>query len=427
MLAEQRRQQKLHGNVFDKTKKPGDMASLLEEAQEAGGVAMVRPGDASIAAPFTSRSPSVRSVVDLIRQGRCTLLSSLQQQQIMMLECMISAYVLSALSLEGARSSERQMMASSWLIMTASIAFSYSKPVDRMHPERPLRSLFNPAIIASTLGQAAIHLGCMVYAVHLATTAMGPEALAAVVAFNKRVRLGEAEALRAEEAAAAQEAAELAGEEEPYDMLGDLWNVWSTPFKPNLMNTVVFLVETAQMVAVLFVNYKGRPWMKGLTENHALFLSIFACVAGVAFCAWEVSPTANKLMHLYVGRSGGCVACTNLTCSPPSCVRGRYPFPDDEFRWQVMGLVMASLLGTFIWDRVCTAVFAPRIFRAQLQEAAKLTPADLVPMAMSIVKVVVVLTVIGSGNILVIIGAVWGYRKWNAMKAAKEEAALGDA
>ena len=34
--------------------------------------------------------------------------------QIMMLECIISAYTLSALSLEGARSSERQMMASSW-------------------------------------------------------------------------------------------------------------------------------------------------------------------------------------------------------------------------------------------------------------------------------------------------------------------------
>jgi len=81
-----------------------------------------------------------------------------------------------------------------------------------MHPERPLRSLFHPAIIASTLGQAAIHLGCMVYAVKLATEAMGPEALKAVVEFNKRVRLGEAEQLRAEEAAAA----ELSGEEEVY-------------------------------------------------------------------------------------------------------------------------------------------------------------------------------------------------------------------
>ena len=46
--------------------------------------------------------------------GRCTLLSALMQQQIMMLESIIAAYTLSALSLHNARSSERQMMASSW-------------------------------------------------------------------------------------------------------------------------------------------------------------------------------------------------------------------------------------------------------------------------------------------------------------------------
>ena len=33
---------------------------------------MLRPGDASVAAPFTSRTPSVRAVVDLIRQGWCS-------------------------------------------------------------------------------------------------------------------------------------------------------------------------------------------------------------------------------------------------------------------------------------------------------------------------------------------------------------------
>ena len=60
-----------------------------------------------VAAPFTSRIPSVRAVVDLIRQGRCTLLSALMQQQIMMLESCIAAYTLSALSLHNARSSVR--------------------------------------------------------------------------------------------------------------------------------------------------------------------------------------------------------------------------------------------------------------------------------------------------------------------------------
>ena len=173
---------KKHGlsAAFDGDKEGADPLAGLEEA-----LPIVRPGDASVAAPFTSRTPSIRSVVHLIRQvlppsllllswlapfhacfvpcflacllsslivrvsiylsvlpfkfnldlramplfvcscvyvcacvsvwavncqGRCTLLSALQQQQIMMLECIISAYALSALSLEGARSSERQMM-----------------------------------------------------------------------------------------------------------------------------------------------------------------------------------------------------------------------------------------------------------------------------------------------------------------------------
>lgn len=116
---------------------------------------MIRPGDASVAAPFTSRTPSVRAVVDLIRQGRCTLLSALMQQQIMMLESTIAAYSLSALSLHNARSSERQLMASQWLILTAAVSFSYSSPLDHMHPLRPLKSLFHPAIIFSILGETA--------------------------------------------------------------------------------------------------------------------------------------------------------------------------------------------------------------------------------------------------------------------------------
>ena len=84
----------------------------------------------------------------------------------MMLESLISAYVLSALSLEGARSSERQMIASSWLLMIASLAFSYATPVDQMHPQRPLRSLFHPAIFISMAGQALIHLWTMHQAAH---------------------------------------------------------------------------------------------------------------------------------------------------------------------------------------------------------------------------------------------------------------------
>ena len=83
----------------------------------------------------------------------------------------------------------------------------------------------------------------------------------------------------------------------------------------------------------------------GIMENHPLFLSVFSVVAGCAACAWGAFPELNALIHLE-------------------------PFPDDAFRWKVMSLVGASLVGTFVWDRVCTAVFAPEIFRAMLDEVA---------------------------------------------------------
>ena len=55
----------------------GALAAQLED-METGELPMVKLGDASIAAPFTSKMPSIKSCVDIVRQGRCTLVSSIQ-------------------------------------------------------------------------------------------------------------------------------------------------------------------------------------------------------------------------------------------------------------------------------------------------------------------------------------------------------------
>jgi cation-transporting ATPase 13A1 len=121
--------------------------------------------------------------------------------------------------------------------------------------------------------------------------------------------------------------------------------------KPNLLNTVVFLVETSQQVSVMLVNYKGRPWMRGATENPALLYSLGALVASVVVAAWEIVPLLNSTLGLVA-------------------------LPTDQMRYELLALIATTLAGSFAWDRLCVALFAPRIFRAQLRELFALSLGD---------------------------------------------------
>lgn len=67
---------------------------------------------------------------------------------------------------------------------------------------------------------------------------------------------------------------------------------------PNLLNTCVFLVETSQQVSVMAVNYKGRPFMLGTTENMALLWSLALCAAGLFVAVNEVVPELNMYLGL---------------------------------------------------------------------------------------------------------------------------------
>jgi cation-transporting ATPase 13A1 len=337
------------------------MAADMGGQDDINGMPAVKLGDASVAAPFTSKLPSIRSCVDIVRQGRCTLVSTVQNQQIMSLNAMITAYSLSALAIDGVRFGEVQMIATSLLLSVAGMAFTYARPVEQLAPTQPIGSIFHPAMALSTIGQLLIHLVMMVLAIRLTR---------AVQTGNEIV-------------------------EQPYEpewLTAFLQAASSAPaskkFVPTLLNTVVFLVETAQQVAVMAVNYKGRPFMLASTENSPMLISLLLCGVGLFTAASERYPLFNGALRLV-------------------------QLPSDEFRWQLLAILSVSVFGALLWDRVIVAVFAPKLFVRGYVDAWRALPTvGQVAHRMTIwlYWTIVVLLWLSLDSLLVILAGWWFWR-----------------
>ena len=360
------------------------------------GVPVVQMGDASVAAPFTSRAPSIKAVLSIIKQGRCTLLVAVQMMQIMMLESLISAYTFAAITMEGGRSTELQLIGSSVFVMIASVAFTYAKPAKKLSSVVPLKSVFHPAIFLSVIAQVGIHLFVLVYAMSWAKTEMGPEALTDLYKFERD---------REKKLANVMQAGGAEGEDTGWlSGLGggaDLLQMFrSVPYQPNLLNTVMFLVKASQQVAVLVVNYKGSPWMQGALENKALFLSMFVCALGIFVCSIGYIPILNSTLELLV--------------LPP------------VLRTRVLLLLGFSTVGTLLVDRLIVYVFARKIFMASTWNPLMATRVgDFVPLVKTCGYIVGGLAVapLVLGNPIGLIGGIYAfkqYRQWRAGQDLKE-------
>ena len=354
---------------------------------------MVQMGDASVAAPFTSRAPSIRSVIQIIKQGRCTLLVAVQMMQIMMLESLISAYTFAAITMEGGRSTEIQMIGSSVFVMVASIAFTYAKPAKRLSNVIPVKSVFHPSIFFSVVAQVAIHLTVLVSAMNWAKAEMGDQALTDLYAFERN---------RDEQLTKLMDTSSKEDDSSWGFLSGsDLFSMFkSVPYQPNLLNTVMFLVKTAQQVSVLVVNYKGSPWMQGALENRALFISMFACGLGIVVCSTGYIPWLNETLELLVLPS--------------------------ELRKKVLILLGLSTVGTFVADRFIVFVFARKLFYAStvkpLMETGLSDFTPILKLCLYILIGTIVLPFV-IGNPIGLIGgfyAVRQYRKWQEDKELAE-------
>ncbi|KAI5187452.1 manganese-transporting P-type ATPase [Nematocida homosporus] len=205
-------------------------------------------GDASVAAPFTSRTGSLQSVIDVISRGRSALVSTVQMYKVLALNSLLSAYTLSVFDTMGIKYGDFQMTAAGILSAFAFTFFGKSKPLPKISKQKPVAKIFSRYIVVSVILQTLVHISSF-YITYLGIIQHGPIVL-------------------------------------------------QEKFAPSLANTAMFLLGTALQVTTLIVNYVGRPFRESLTENTKLFNSLALTMVMVVCCTLEVSREINEKMEL---------------------------------------------------------------------------------------------------------------------------------
>ncbi len=229
-----------------------NMANQLMSFQEENEdeAPTLKLGDASVAAPFTSKLTNVSSVTHVIRQGRSALVATIQMYKILALNCLVSAYSLSVLYLAGIKFGDGQATASGVLLSICFLSISRAKTIEKLSPQRPQPGIFNTYIMGSIMGQFIIHIVSLIY-------------------------------IRSE-----------VYKIEPRGSDIDL----DANFSPSLLNTAIFLLQLAQNVSTFAVNYQGRPFRESLTDNKGMYYGLL----GVAFMALagstEFFPEMNEML-----------------------------------------------------------------------------------------------------------------------------------
>ncbi|KVH92695.1 Cation-transporting P-type ATPase, partial [Cynara cardunculus var. scolymus] len=223
----------------------------LNEGDDGRSAPIVKLGDASMASPFTAKHASVSPTTDIIRQGRSTLVTTLQMFKILGLNCLATAYVLSVMYLDGVKLGDVQATISGIFTAAFFLFISHARPMPTLSAERPHPNVFCFYVFLSLLGQFALHILFLISSVKAAEKHMPDECI------------------------------------EP-----------DSEFESNLVNTVSYMVSMMIQVATFAVNYMGHPFNQSISENKPFKIALFGAVVFFTVITSDLFRDLNDWLKL---------------------------------------------------------------------------------------------------------------------------------
>ena len=298
--------------------------------------------EASIAAPFTSRTPDISCVIELLKEGKCALVTSFQIFKYILLYSLIQFISVTLLIFIRSYLSDWQFMASDLFLITP---FSFLMPLTPAYPKlthhRPVSSLFSFPILFS-MGIQTICVCIFQVAAHIATDKVFPKKPYLYFricdgGFNftdfdpQKIRPWENYTDGEEEEAQEDESGEE--EDEPVYM-------------ECIFNSTNFYVSFAQYLILAVVFCTGKPFKKNIIYNYGMLIFAILGFLYSEYIVFYVDIFSRKYMQ--------------ITPYPDDHISYFYDYLGEEiqgdhsyqFKFIIMGFLVLNFIACLILEKV---------------------------------------------------------------------------
>ena len=324
----------LHGRVF--ARMAPEHKALLVEGFKSEKLAVLMCGDgandcmalrtadigvslseeeASIAAPFTSKNQNISCIVPLLKEGKSSLVTSIQTFKYMMMYSLVQFICVTLLMVLSSYLSENQfLLVDIFIIIPLAFFIPATGPYKHLTKHHPTDSLISFPVITSILSQTVIAFVFQLGAHFLVTKKLE----------NKY--------------------------EDSYynfcDPDDDGTDILACPD-----NTAIFLISNMQYLITAFAFCISKPFKSPIYTNYFLtFFMIFAFVYSCVIILWQL-PAFSKLLQMYnFDDPNESFVDDNREDDPPD--EEIYIFKDTEMKFYIQGLALLNFIISYVFEKV---------------------------------------------------------------------------